>query len=249
MASASPCASLRLGFLIDSTKYSVERADPAPVKSGPTLPPFPAYMWHVAQPTFPKNNSRPCLLSPFTVAGFFSTLRMYVTTCQISSSVIPTPCCVAPFGGIAVPGTPLLMVLKISASESPCFFGVRVKSGPRPPPRAPSPWQKAQFARNSNSPSFATFASSAYGFFPCAAIVEATDTTNVNDRARVATQYRNAQIFISLNSFASSRHSGRPLSNHHFGETIPSGKTQKIGALINFLQYPLLPAARIERIH
>src|SRR5260370_12320225 len=197
MASVSPCASLRLGFLIDSTRYSVERAVPAPVKSGPTLPPFPANIWHVAQPTFPKNNSRPRLLSPFTVAGFFSTLRMYVTTCQISSSVIPTPCCVAPFGGIAVPGTPLLMVLKISASASPRFFGVRVRSGPRPPPCAPRPWQKAQFARNCDSPTFAIFASLAYGFFPCAPARNA-DTASISDSARMAIRWRNAWILIPL---------------------------------------------------
>ena len=138
------------------------------------------------------------------VRGFFSTLRMYVTTCQISSSVIPTPCCVAPFGGIAVPGTPLLMVLKISASASPCFFGVRVRSGPRPPPCAPSPWQNAQFARNSNSPSFATLASPAYGFFPCAAIDKA-DTPIISDSASVAVQCCKARILISFYSFAQFR--------------------------------------------
>src|SRR5260370_7605867 len=81
---------------------------------------------------------------------------------------MPTPCCVAPFGGMAVPGTPSLMVRNRSASELPCFFCVRVRSGPRPPPRAPSPWQNAQLARNSNSPSFAALGSFASGFLSCA---------------------------------------------------------------------------------
>src|ERR1700738_941316 len=80
---------------------------------------------------------------------------------------MPTPCCVAPLGGIAVPGTPSLMVRNRSASELPCFFCARVRSGPRPPPRAPSPWQKAQLARNSNSPSFAALGSFASGFLSC----------------------------------------------------------------------------------
>src|SRR6266481_3363108 len=69
---------------------------------------------------------------------------------------------------MAVPGTPSLIVRKRSASELPCFFCVRVRSGPRPPPRAPRPWQKAQLERNWYSPSFASFASPAYGFFSCA---------------------------------------------------------------------------------
>src|SRR5260370_11968945 len=81
---------------------------------------------------------------------------------------MPTPCCVAPFGGMAVPGTPSLMVRNRSASEMPCVFSVRVRSGPRPPPRAPSPWQNAQLARNSNSPSFAALGSFASGFLSCA---------------------------------------------------------------------------------
>src|SRR5439155_22192701 len=39
--------------------------------------------------------------------------------------------------------------LPISASELPWRFCAFVKSGPRPPPRAPRPWQKAQFKRRS----------------------------------------------------------------------------------------------------
>src|SRR5467141_239727 len=81
---------------------------------------------------------------------------------------MPTPCCVAPFWGMAVPGTPSLMVRNKSASEFPCFFCARLRSGPRPPPRAPSPWQNAQFARNWDSPCFAAFASPAKGFLSCA---------------------------------------------------------------------------------
>src|SRR5213080_1067415 len=88
--------------------------------------------------------------------------------CQISSSVIPTPWPLVPLAGIAVPGIPLLMFWNKSASELPWRFCERVRSGPRPPPRAPSPWQKAQFRRNWNSPSLAIFASPAYGFFSCA---------------------------------------------------------------------------------
>src|SRR5882724_2225804 len=93
---------------------------------------------------------------------------MYVTTCQISSSVIPTPIPPAVAGGMAVPAIPSWMLWNISSSELPCRFCARVKSGPRPPPRAPNPWQNAQFDRNCDSPSFATFASPAYGFFVCA---------------------------------------------------------------------------------
>ena len=55
---------------------------------------------------------------------------------------------ILPFAGIAVPGTPSLMVRNKSTSAFPCFLCTRVKSGPRPPPRAPSPWQNAQFDRN-----------------------------------------------------------------------------------------------------
>src|SRR5436190_18334694 len=121
---------------------------------------------------------------------------MYVTTCHSSPSVIPTPCCVAPFGGIAVPGTPLLIVLNMSASESPCFFGVRVKSGPRPPPLAPSPWQNAQFARNSNSPSLATFASPAYGFFACAAAEDAATRHTSITTAKSRRQNKRGRTFI-----------------------------------------------------
>src|SRR5207237_1664469 len=62
------------------------------------------------------------------------------------------------------------MLWNISASELPWRFCERVRSGPRPPPRAPSPWQKAQFRRNWYSPSLAIFASPAYGFFSCAEI-------------------------------------------------------------------------------
>src|SRR5215467_9863641 len=69
---------------------------------------------------------------------------------------------------MAVPGTPLFIVLNKSASELPCFFLARVRSGPRPPPRAPSPWQKAQLARNSYSPSLAILRSPANGFLACA---------------------------------------------------------------------------------
>src|SRR5882762_5144846 len=89
---------------------------------------------------------------------------MYLITCQISSSVMPTPCCVAPFGGMAVPGTPSLIVRNKSASEFPWCFCARLRSGPRPPPRAPNPWQNAQFARNCDSPSFAACGSPANGF-------------------------------------------------------------------------------------
>src|SRR5215472_2910714 len=60
------------------------------------------------------------------------------------------------------------MLWNISASELPWRFCARVKSGPRPPPRAPRPWQNAQFKRNWYSPSFAIFALPAYGFFSCA---------------------------------------------------------------------------------
>src|SRR6266849_3949441 len=69
---------------------------------------------------------------------------------------------------MAVPGTPSLIVRNKSASAFPCFFRARVRSGPRPPPRAPSPWQNAQLARNSNSPSFAALESLASGFLSCA---------------------------------------------------------------------------------
>ena len=72
--------------------------------------------------------------------------------CQISASVMPTPCPFVPFAGIAVPAIPLLMTWNISASECVCFLCARVRSGPRPPPRAPSPWQSAQLIRNSYSP-------------------------------------------------------------------------------------------------
>src|SRR5215471_2129029 len=59
------------------------------------------------------------------------------------------------------------MLRKISASEFPCLLGVRVRSGPRPPPRAPRPWQNAQLDRNWNSPSFAALGSLARGFVVC----------------------------------------------------------------------------------
>src|SRR5258706_15047433 len=125
-------------------------------------------MWHVAHAAEPVNNSLPRTAFPGGWTGVFTcTLRMYEITCQISAAVMPTPCCVAPFGGIAVPGTPSLIVRKRSASEFPCFFCARVRSGPRPPPRAPSTWQNAQFARNSNSPNFPAFASLASGLASC----------------------------------------------------------------------------------
>src|SRR6266478_4504304 len=88
--------------------------------------------------------------------------------CQISSSVIPTPWPLVPLAGIAVPGIPLLMFWNKSASELPWRFCACVRSGPRPPPRAPSPWQKAQLMRNSNSPALAALASLASGFLSCA---------------------------------------------------------------------------------
>src|SRR6266478_6149085 len=113
---------------------------------------------------------------------------MYEITCQISSSVMPTPCCVAPFCGMAVPGTPSLIVRKRSASVLPCFFCARVRSGPRPPPRAPSPWQKAQLARNSNSPSFAELGSFDSGFVSCARISIAAMTKST--AAQIVTRPR-----------------------------------------------------------
>src|SRR5260370_7894639 len=69
---------------------------------------------------------------------------------------------------MAVPGTHSLVVRNKSAEEFPCFFRARVRSGPRPPPRVSSPWHSAQFARNSNSPSFAALESLASGFLSCA---------------------------------------------------------------------------------
>src|SRR5258708_4995625 len=91
---------------------------------------------------------------------------------------MPTPCCVAPLGGMAVPGTPSLMVRNRSASELPWRFCARVRSGPRPPPRAPNPWQNAQLARNCDSPILAAFASPANGFLSCALSRTATANTN-----------------------------------------------------------------------
>src|SRR5713226_6153447 len=96
---------------------------------------------------------------------------------------MPTPCCVAPLGGMAVPGTPSLIVRNKSASEFPWRFCARVRSGPRPPPRAPKPWQNAQFERNWYSPSFATFVSPANGFFSCArsvGVVHQRNTVAIN---------------------------------------------------------------------
>src|SRR2546426_7965205 len=75
------------------------------------------------------------------------------------------------------------MLWNISTSELPWRFFARVRSGPRPPPRAPKPWQKAQFRRNWYSPSFATFASPANGFFSCARIagtMAQRDTVAIN---------------------------------------------------------------------
>src|SRR5260370_1577107 len=81
---------------------------------------------------------------------------------------MPAP--IPPFvaAGMAVPGIPSWILWKISVSELPCRLFARVRSGPRPPPLAPSPWQNAQFERNWYSPRFATLASPAYGFFSCA---------------------------------------------------------------------------------
>ena len=41
IASEIPCASRRLGLRMDSTRYSVERAEPVVLRSGPSRPPFP----------------------------------------------------------------------------------------------------------------------------------------------------------------------------------------------------------------
>jgi len=116
--------------------------------------------------------------------------------------------------------------------------------------RRPSPpvRDKTRSLREIQTHQASPLASPAYGFFPCAAIVLA-DTSSNQRQSKMATQYRNAQIFISLNSFASFRHSGGPL-RPSFRETIPSGKTQTIRALINFLQQLAVTwPPRIERIH
>src|ERR1700730_3865429 len=143
-------------------------------------------MWQDAQTAGPRNSSFPRSAFPAVGPSLLTcTLRMYAITCQISSSVMPTPCCVAPFGGMAVPGTPSLMVRKRSVSELPCFFCARGRSGPRPPPRAPSPWQNAQLARNSNSPSFAALGSLARGFLSCARAGPAIPKNSVAWTAKV----------------------------------------------------------------
>src|ERR1700730_179035 len=105
---------------------------------------------------------------------------------------------------MAVPGTPSLMVRKRSASEFPCFFCARVRSGPRPPPRAPSPWQKAQFALNSNSPAFAAAGSLASGFLSCAfALIEVSAKNNIEFAA--STGIRRREIFEAQRSIDSPR--------------------------------------------
>src|SRR5712692_4719760 len=57
----------------------------------------------------------------------------------------------------------------MSASEWAWRLCARVRSGPRPPPRAPSPWHKAQLMRNSYSPAFAALGSPARGLRSSAA--------------------------------------------------------------------------------
>src|SRR6266481_2579930 len=77
---------------MDSTKASIDLDEPTELRSGPSRPPLPLTIWHVPQAAAPKKSSFPCAASPVSAAEtFFSTLRMYVTTCQISSSDMPTP--------------------------------------------------------------------------------------------------------------------------------------------------------------
>src|SRR5881227_2953801 len=61
------------------------------------------------------------------------------------------------------------MLRNRSASEFPCGKRARVRSAPRPPPRAPRPWQKAQLMRNSDSPALAAAGFAANGFAACPA--------------------------------------------------------------------------------
>src|SRR5579863_1126278 len=71
----------------------------------------------------------------------------------------------------------------MSESECVCFFTARVRSGPRPPPRAPSPWQRAQLMRNSYSPAFAALASPARGLRSSAAQAATSRTRNTTTAA------------------------------------------------------------------
>jgi hypothetical protein len=103
-------------------------------------------MWQVEQPKLLKKIF-PLAGSPGTVMFLGGVNdRKYAMILRISESSNP-------FAGISVPDTPWEIVRKISSSVPPCIHLPEVRSGPRPPPRAFSPWQGEQLARNKEDPS------------------------------------------------------------------------------------------------
>ena len=97
--------------------------------------------------------------------------RRYATSAQVSLSSNA-------LDGIWVPGTPSLMVRKISASLPPCTQRPERRLGPRPPPPALRPWHGEQLARKSEAPSLMAAGSPARGFFGSSAGADATPASN-----------------------------------------------------------------------
>ena len=89
-------------------------------------------MWQDEQRLAPENSVSPRARSPAVAAAGCWTERRYVMIRQISWFG-------SPFGGIAVPGTPSLIVRNSSASDPPWLHDPVVRSGPRMPPFPATP--------------------------------------------------------------------------------------------------------------
>ncbi len=120
------------------------------------MPPRALISWQAEHAARPKKSASPAARSPGTgapapAAAAPCRLWMKVTSCQACCSLRPGN------GGIWVPGTPLRMTRKMSASLSPCLSPPRFKTAP-PRSRSPwpsEPWQIWQVTLKSRRPSSA----------------------------------------------------------------------------------------------
>src|SRR5690349_12773312 len=122
-------------------------------------------MWQVEQLALPKNSCSPAVALPVGADDGCCTDRRYAMISVTSSFV-------SWFGGIAVPGTPDWIVRVNATSDPPCVQVPAVKSGPRMPPRAPTPWQKTHSCRNRIAPCLTLPALTVDAGGPCARTCE-----------------------------------------------------------------------------